>query len=400
MWQGMEIESKGMFDVSSVRKDTPGTRFVAHFNNAGAALMPAPVVETVDAYLKEETRRGGYETEERHERELSAVYDTLGRLIGSTRSEIAVTDSATRAWSLAFTAMHFEEGDRILTTASEYASNVIGFLRVAERTGAVIEVVPNRTTGEIDVDALDGMIDERVRLIAINHVPTNSGLVNPAAAVGRVATAHGIPYLLDACQSVGQMPVDVGEIGCDMLSATSRKFLRGPRGVGFLYISSGMLERLDPIVLDLHGATWETRERYAVRPDARRFELWERSPALTLGLDRAVEYALDLGLDAIWERDLYLAQLLRSSLSSIPGVEVRDIGSVQGAIVTFSVEGHEAGEVKATLRDDAVNVSTVTPFSARYDMEARGLPNLVRASVHYYNTEDEIDRLVGVVAGI
>jgi cysteine desulfurase/selenocysteine lyase len=389
-----------MIDISAVRADTPGTAVVAHFNNAGASLMPQPVLATITGYLDEESRLGGYETAGAFAAELEAVYGTLATLIGADQSEIALADSATRAWDLAFTAMRFSEGDRILTTTSEYASNVIAFLQVAERTGAVVEVVPDRSTGEIDVDALDAMIDERVRLIAVNHMPTNGGLVNPAADVGRVANAFGIPYLLDACQSVGQIPIDVEEIGCDLLSATSRKFLRGPRGAGFLYVSEQMLDRLDPAVLDLHGARLEAPDRYEMRPDARRFELWERSPALMLGLGRAATYAMDIGLEVIWDRVLELGEMLRRGLSDIAGVTVRDIGSVQGAIVTLTVDGHAAEMVKEALHAQTINVSVVTTYSARFDMEVRNLPNLVRASVHYFNTEDEIDRLVAAVAAL
>ena len=389
-----------MIDVAAVRSETPGAESVVHFNNAGASLMPRPVVETITSYLEEEARFGGYETAEAHAGELSAVYDTLADLVRADPGEIALMDSATRAWDAAFTAMRFAQGDRILTTTSEYASNVIAFLRVVERTGAVVEVVPDRPTGEIDVEALENMLDDRVRLIAINHVPTNSGLINPAADVGRVARAHGVPYLLDACQSVGQMPVDVDGIGCDILSATSRKFLRGPRGAGFLYVRRSMLERLEPVTLDLHGARWVASDRYETVPDARRFELWERSPALVLGMGRAAAYAMDVGLDDVWERVSRLACLLRASLSSIPGVTVHDIGSVRGAIVTFTVDGHGADAVKAALRGRSINVSIVTPGAARFDMEARDLPDLVRASVHYFNTEDEIARLVDVVAGL
>jgi len=389
-----------MIDVGAVRSETPGTAFVKHFNNAGASLMSRPVIDAVVDYLDEETRFGGYETAEAHAADLEAVYDTIGELVGADALEIALTDGATRAWDLAFTAMRFGEGDRILTTTSEYASNVIAFLQVASRTGAVVEVVPDRPTGEIDADALDAMIDDRVRLIAINHVPTNSGLVNPASDVGRVANAHGIPYLLDACQSVGQMPVDVREIGCDMMSTTSRKFLRGPRGAGFLYVSAAMLDRLEPAVLDLHGATWMATNRYEVQAGARRFELWERSPALILGMSRAARYAMDVGLDEVWRRVSALGETMRSSLSAIGGVTVHDIGSMKGAIVTFDVDGVRAEFVKESLREQEINVSVVTADSARFDMEARHLPNLARASVHYFNTNDEIDELVAAIAAL
>ena len=356
------------------------------------------MLDTVTDYLREESRYGGYEVAEAHADELSSVYNTLAKLVGAGPSEIAITDSATRAWDLAFTAMTFRKGDRILTTASEYASNVIAFLQVAQRSGVSIEFVPNRPTGEIDTDALNTMIDEQVRLIAINHVPTNSGLVNPAVDVGRIANARGIPYLLDACQSVGQMPIDVEEIGCDLLSATSRKFLRGPRGTGFLYVRAAVLDRLEPAVLDLHGARWAALDSFVVRPDARRFELWERSAALVLGMGRAAAYAMQVGLNDIWERVALLGAMLRAALAEVDGVKVRDTGSVQGAIVTFTVNGRDASGIRAALHDQAINVSVVTPDSARFDMEERRLPDLVRASVHYYNTEQEIERLVASVA--
>ena len=389
-----------MIDVAAVRADTPGAAFVTHFNNAGASLMPRPVVDAITGYLVEESLHGGYEVAEARADELRSVYAAIAALVGADRSEIALTDSATRAWDNAFLAMEFSAGDRILTTASEYASNVIAFLQASERRGVNIEVVPNRPTGEIDPDALDRMIDDRVRLIAINHVPTNGGLVNPAAEVGTVANRHGIPYLLDACQSVGQMPIDVDEIGCDMLSATSRKFLRGPRGSGFLYVRTAMLERLSPLVLDLHGARWDSADGFSIRPDARRFELWERSSALLLGTGVAARYAMEVGLGAIWERVVSLAASLRAALAGVRGVTVHDVGSVQGAIATFTVQERAAIDVKAALADAAINVSVVTPNSARFDMEARNLPDLVRASVHYFNTDEEIDRLVAAVARI
>jgi cysteine desulfurase/selenocysteine lyase len=389
-----------MIDVAAARADTPGAAFVTHFNNAGASLPPRPVLDTVTDYLREESRYGGYEVAEARTEDLSSVYDTVAELVGADRSEIALTDSATRAWDSVFSAMTFHGGDRILTTASEYASNVIAFLQVAQRTGASVEIVPSRPTGEINTDALDTMIDGQVRLIAINHVPTNSGLVNPAADVGRVAKAHGIPYLLDACQSVGQMPIDVEQIGCDLLSATSRKFLRGPRGIGFLYVRGSMLDHLEPTVLDLRGARWEALDRFVMRPDARRFELWERSPALALGMGRAAAYAMQVGLDEIWERISVLGATLRAALNGVRGVTVRDIGSVQGAIVTFTMDGCEASDVKAALRNRAINVSVVTPGSARFDMEERQLPDLVRASVHYFNTERVIERLVEAVRAL
>mgnify|MGYP001826091679 FL=1 len=387
-------------DVEKMRADTPGCAHVIHLNNAGCSLPPQPVLDAAIGYLEDEAVAGGYETAEARADDLEGIYESASRLLGAEPGEIAVTDSATRAWAIAFASLELGEGDRVLTTTSEYGANYIAYLQLAQRNGVVIDVVPDTSTGEIDVAALADMIDDRVGLISINHIPTNGGLVNPAAEVGRVANAAGIPYLLDACQSVGQLPIDVGEIGCDFLSATGRKFLRGPRGTGLLYTRRAILDTVEPAVLDLWGATWVAADRYEVRPDARRFELWEMNLAAKLALRTAIDYSIAVGLDAIWERVQSLAAGLRQRLREIDGVAVHDVGSVQGAIVTFTVDGHSPAEVKSALRRAGINVSTVTPASARLDMEGRGLAGLVRASVHYFNTEAELHACAEVVAGL
>jgi len=276
----------------------------------------------------------------------------------------------------------------------------VAYLQVAKRTGAIIEVVPSDASGEIDIGALERMLDERVKLIAITWIPTNGGLVNPAAAVGRIARAHRIPYLLDACQAVGQIAVDVEALGCDMLSATGRKFLRGPRGTGFLYVRRAMLERLEPPMIDHFAAPWVARDAYRLRDDARRFETWENNYAARLGLGVAVDYALDIGLGAIEARCRLLAGRLRSGLAAIPGVTVRDLGRSPSAIVSFTVEGQEARAVVRAAGAVGITIGVSDPSSTRLDAEARALPLLVRASPHYYNTEAEIDRLLECVSGL
>ena len=329
-------------DIERARRDTPAASEVVHFNNAGAALMPAPVLQAQLRHLQLEAEIGGYEAAAAADDRIEAIYDSIARLLNADRGEIALVENATVAWDMAFYSVAFAAGDRILTAEAEYASNYIAFLQVARRSGAVVEVVPSDEAGELDVEALERMIDERVKLIAITHVPTNGGLVNPAAAIGRVARAHGILYLLDACQSVGQMPIDVAAIGCDMLSATGRKYLRGPRGTGFLYVRRAVLDRLEPPFLDLQAATWVEPDRYEMRPDARRFENWERNVAGQLGLGAAVDYALGWGLADIAGRVEPLAAELRRRLAAIPGVSVRDLGRRRCGIVTFTVEGKPA----------------------------------------------------------
>jgi cysteine desulfurase/selenocysteine lyase len=390
------------FDVDRARRDTPGASRVAHLNNAGAALPPSQVTEAVIAHLRREAEFGGYEAAEAAAEHIEATYPAIARLIGCGVDEVAVVENATRAWDMAFYAMSFKPGERILTSHAEYASNVIAFLQVARRTGAVVEVVDDDEHGQLCVADLRRRVSGgggKVKLIAMTHVPTQGGLINPAEQVGAVAREAGVPFLLDACQSVGQLPINVDRIGADLLSATGRKFLRGPRGTGFLYVRRTLLDQLEPPFLDMHAATWTAPERYEIRPDARRFESWETNYAGKIGLGVAINYALSWGLDAIEARVTALADGLRERLAALDGVHVHDQGLRRCAIVTFTVDGVSARAVQRRLAESAVNTSVSVASSARLDLPRRGLSELVRASVHYYNTDDELDRLINALPG-
>jgi cysteine desulfurase/selenocysteine lyase len=381
------------WDLDRLREETAGCEQSAFFNNAGASLQPRPVVARVIEHLRLEEQVGGYEAADRVAAELAGVYGSVARLLHCAPQEVGLFENSTRAWEMAFYSLRFASGDRIVTAANEYASNYIAFLQVAQRTGAEICVVESDSAGEVDLEALRKLLDDRVKLIALTHVPTNGGLVQPAARVGQLARESGIPFLLDACQSTGQMHLDVDVLGCDMLCATGRKYLRGPRGTGFLYVRSAMLPHMEPPSLDLHAATWVSRGEFEVRSDTKKFETWESAAATRLGFGVAIEYALALGLKKIERRVQDLAARLRERLAEVEGVTVRDLGRVRCGIVTFTCDGHSPGEVMQRLRAKGIAVRTVERSSTRIDMERRGLDELVRASVHYYNTEAEIERL-------
>jgi len=382
------------FDVDKARRDTRGCEQLIHFNNAGASLPPVPVADALYEYLHEEEMRGGYETMARCADVLANFYSAAARLLNCTSSEIAFHDSATRAWSAAFYALDLQPGDCILAGCSEYGSNLVAFLHLARRRGVEIAWVPDDEHGQIDVTALEQRIDSRVRLICLTHIPSGGGLVNPAAAVGRVAKASNVPYLLDACQSLGQMPIDVEQIGCDMLCGTGRKFLRGPRGTGLLYVRKSLLEQLEPSQLNHHAAELIGIDTYRLREDARRFECWERSCAGQVALGVAIDYALGWGLEAIKQRIGLLAAELRCRLADIDGVAVADQGVEQSGIVTLFAEQVPADSLQQQLMSRGINTSLV-PFSANPVSAAnRGLPPLLRASLHYYNSLQEIDRFI------
>lgn len=380
-------------NVQQARKDTPACARLVHFNNAGASLSPDVVVESVVRYLQLEAQIGGYEAAERQSAEVDKVYESVARLINASPGEIALMESATRAWDMAFYSIGFRPGDRILTASNEYASNFIAFLQARKRYGVDIGVVENDEHGQISLDALREALDERVRLVALTHVATNSGLVQPAEAAGEIIKEVGALYLLDACQSAGQLELDVKRLKCDFLSATGRKYLRGPRGTGFLYVRRELIERMEPVLLDLQAATWTSSDSYEVRADARRFEAFESSIACRMGLGAAVDYALGWGIEAISERVAELAAALREELGRIPGVTVHDAGERRCGIVTFASDRVSPWEIQERLRTRSINVAITQTRHSRLDMEARGLDSLVRASVHYYNTEDEIARM-------
>jgi len=388
-------------EVERLRAETPGCAHVTHFNHAGSSLPPAIVVETVVGHLRREAEIGGYEAADEAADRLAATYASLADLVGAAPDDIAIVENATRAWDMVFYAIPFRAGDRILTTVSEYGSNMIAFLQAAQR-GVSVEVVPNDDSGQVSVEALTGLMDDRVKLVAVSHMPTNGGLLQPAAAIGAVVRGSDAIYLLDACQTAGQVPLDVAEIGCHFLTASARKYLRGPRGIGFLYAGQPWRTRLTPPFLDMRAAELVSADRYELRDDARRFENWESSVANVLGMGAAVDYALAIGPDRIWATVRRRAERLRDALSDLPGdrVSVRDLGQTRGGIVSITVAGWDAGSVKAALRTREINVSVTGAASTRVDMDARGLDEMVRASVHYLTTDDESDRIVGAIGDL
>lgn len=387
-------------DVDQARLETPGCKNVIHFNNAGASLMPQPVLNAVTGYLHSESEIGGYEIAARSEDKIQSVYNSIASLINANHEEIAIIENATRAWDMAFYSIPFEKGDRILTAQSEYGSNYLAFLQAVKRYGVKIEVIPNDNHGQLSVEGLQQRIDHRVKLISVTHIPTNSGLINPAAEIGKIANENDILYQLDACQSVGQMPIDVAKIGCDILSATGRKYLRGPRGTGFLYVKKKIIEELEPPFIDLQAAEWVSKNEYTIRSDAKRFENWESYVAGKFGLGEAIDYAMNWGLDKTWARVQKLGDLLREELSKTNFVNVQDIGNEKCGIVTFSVKGKDHKILKEKLIENSVNVSLSTKSSTLIDMEERNLDSVIRASVHYYNTEEEIQKFLSLLKSI
>jgi selenocysteine lyase/cysteine desulfurase len=384
------------------RQDTPGCSRRVHLNNAGASLTPKPVHDAVISHLKLEDELGGYEAFESRRSEMRSVYDDLARLLGADARNIAFTQNSTTAFAQAVETFDFGPGDSILTSRSDYASNQIMYLSLSRRRGVEVIRAPDLPEGGIDPEAVRSLVARRrPTLLALTWVPTNSGLVQPVEAVGEICHSAGIPYLIDACQAVGQIPISVERLYCDYLAGAARKFLRGPRGIGFLFVSDRAIAAgAHPLLVDMHGATWTDADAFELTPDARRFESWEISHALTFGVGAAARYALEVGIETARDRARALARYAREKLAEVRGVRVLDRGPELCAIVTAQPGNRDGAEIKLALRARGINISSPDRSDAVIDMDDKCATSALRISPHYYNTTEEIDTAVATLAEI
>ena len=393
-------------DIEQIRADTPALADMVYMNAAGAAISPEPVYNGMAFILDEESRMGGYHAHAKYTQELEVeLYTSVAKLINAKPSEIAIVESATTAWQKVFysLALTWNKGDIILSSTLEYGANLVAFLHVKKLYNVDVKIIPDNEFGEIDCQAMDAQIDDltaagkNIVLIAVSHMPSNNGLIQPAEHIGKIANKHNIIYLLDACQSVGQYPINVKKIGCDYLTTTSRKFLRGPRGNGFMYVSSKQLETIQPNVLDFFGAELDGANNYKLRKDARRFEQWENAYTLRAGLHAACDYALDVGMHKIWKRGKIVATKLRAAIAEIPQIHIADLGAQQSSIITCYHENKSSKEMLTFLEEEKIYLALASDSSAPWDGEKRKLPEKLRFSPHYYNDENDMDKVIEIL---
>jgi selenocysteine lyase/cysteine desulfurase len=386
-------------EVAGWRLDTPGCANRTHLNNAGASLVPTPVHQAVVGHLELESQIGGYEAAAAAAPAIGGAYVGIAELIGARSSEIAVVSSATAAFAQALSSIAFAAGDTIVTTNADYISNQLMFLSLAQRFGVRVLRAEDDSCGGVDPDSVRALVRRhRPKLVSLTWIPTNSGLIQPAGDVGAICAEEGVPYLVDACQAVGQLPIDVRRLQCDFLAATARKFLRGPRGIGFLYVASRTLERgAHPLLVDMRGAAWTAADTFALFEGARRFEQWELPYALLLGMGTAARYAVDAGPERTAQRAHALAAGLRRRLAAVPGIRVLDRGARLSAIVAITVEGHPAAGLMQRLRERGIHTTAQSRSDAVIDLTAKGATDVLRISPHYFNTLEESDRLLAAL---
>lgn len=384
-----------MINVEEVRKDTPGCEHKIHFNNAGSSLPTQFVTNAMQEYLAYEAVTGGYEAADFRSEDIFGFYNSAAQLLNTTPKNIAFTSSATSAFDIALSSVPLQKGDVIIIANEDYISNQLALLSLQNRLGIRLVRANSLDSGGIDLDNLHSLIKEhQPKLVSITHVPTNTGLIQPVEEVGKLCRKYDVLYLLDACQSVGQISVDVKAIGCDFLSATMRKFLRGPRGAGFLYVSDNALQKkLTPLFVDMRGAEWNSPDSFEVRADAKRFEEWELPYALVVGSKAAIEYALKIGIKNISDRNNDLCRIIRQKLNSIE-LRTLDVGPHLSSIITVDMPGKQPGEVVDYLRALRINTSSSHRNYAQIDFVKKKVEWALRISPHYYNTEDEIDSLI------
>ena len=387
--------------VEKWRGDTP---LVAtgriHLNNAGASAMPRSVVDRMLEHLRLESELGGYEAAAVAASEIASVRALVAELVGSAERNVALVENTTAGYALALSAFDFAPGDVVVTTHNDYVSNQLMFLSLARRRGVQVVRAEDLPEGGVDPQSVrELLVRRRPALVALTLVPTSSGLIQRGADVGVACAEREVPYLVDACQAVGQLAVDVRELRCDFLCASARKFLRGPRGIGFLVVADAMLDQgRAPLFADLQGATWTARDAYELRADAKRFENWEFPYALVLGLGAALRYARDeVGVELGGARAAWLAAYARRRLAELEPVRMLDRGERLGAIVALELRGRDAGATMLALRRRGIHTGALDRPGALLDLDAKEATTALRVSPHYFNTVEEIDRLVAAL---
>lgn len=386
--------------LAEVRQDTALQAGRRHFDHAGASLLSGATVSRMTQHLTLESQVGGYVAQERVGEELEAIYPLLADCFGGQASDYAITGSAVDSWTKLFYSLPIKAGQNIVTAHTEYCANFVAMLHDKAKRGYDIRVANRNVDQTLDLDHLESLIDENTALVCITWVGSSSGEIVPAAKVGEITARNGVPYLLDACQAAGHIPVDFAAVGCDMASGTARKFLRGPRGVGFLYASEKIRKILNPVVMTNQSASWDSTDSITCRTDARLYEAWERSVLSVLGFGVALRQFRDGGIKDLTDQTRGVSDYLRARLAALNSITAGCPEGSRGAIITFNKQGISPAEVKSRLEQQGIAVNVATVFHTRLDLESRNIDSLVRISPNYFTSKEDCDALIDALEAL
>lgn len=383
-------------NIDLIRSQTKGLDGKLFFNSAGSSLMQDQVVELMQDYLEQERMEGGYNTASKNEKSIRNSYTQVAKLLCTNERNIAFTTSAGDSYSQALYSIPFVENDVIITTNNDYVSNQLAFISLQKKYNIQIVRVNDLPSAGMDVqDCIKKIQDLNPKLVAITHIPTSSGLVQDIYGISEACKTSNAYYLIDACQTLGQMKIEVTDLHCDFLTATGRKFMRGPRGSGFLYVSDRVLsEGLAPLFLDQGGANWTEEFGFQLLDSAHRFERWEKNYGAIIGLGKATELINEIGISNIESRNLELQTVLRNELANLPNIHCTDVGNKLCNIITFTSADGTIDKIEALFALHNVSYSVSGNNSALIDFKKRNLTQVIRLSPHYFNTEVEIKSLI------
>ncbi|MBA5777328.1 aminotransferase class V-fold PLP-dependent enzyme [Stappia sp. F7233] len=384
--------------TNTMRQGIPHVDDFIHLNNAAGSLADQRVHDAIKAHLELEARSGSTEAMNAVSSKLEQLYSAVAAFVGGTADQMLVADSHTNAWQRPFLAVDLKPGDVVLVGSSEWGGNLSMIHHTCRRTGASYKVVPDDASGRMDLRTFESALkDKRVKLVCTTWVAATSGQVNPVEEIGELMRQTEALHFVDGAQAIGQFPVDIRNLNCDLLTVSARKFVRGPRGTGFAWISKRFLNEYKPLGVDQFAAPWENDAPH-LRGDARRFETGESNYAARLGLLSALELILTRDISADFTVIKELAAQARARLSSTEGITVLEGNEGSCGLVTFLADGVAPAKIAADLRQSRINISAPTTRYGPLYMAARGWNAINRLSPHAFNTADEIDKACDAIA--
>lgn len=373
-----------------------------YFNNAGAGLMSKGTYETLTNHMEIEMNVGAYKAAAIKSDAVNNFYLLAAKLLNAgSKDEIAFIDSASRGWNLIIYGLDIKESDVIVTLSSEYGTNLLTIYDIAKRTHCGIKVIQCDNEGNFSLDDVDQALQSGGTILAVSHVAAQGSIVNPVVELGILAQKYDAIYIVDGCQAVGQIKVDVQQINCCAYVTAGRKWLRGPRGTGILYVRRNAPIRTPQIDLasaDLVFDELGTVVDVKVRDDAKQFELWEKSTSSLLGLANAIQEYMDYGIDTAEQEICAKANYIRSFVVSNQHLAlVGSENSSTGVVGFYIKDPKQEKKVKELIEKENFIISYVCDWDCPTFFPQNGVQYIFRISPHYYTSNDDIQAICNLI---